>query len=83
MFDEPLSNLDATMREEIARLHKKLHTTTVYVTHDQMEAMTLADRVVLMRSGRIEQVGTPEEIYERPTSRFVAAFIGTKRDEFP
>lgn len=86
LFDEPLSNLDAklraTMREEIARLHKKLKTTTVYVTHDQMEAMTLADRVVLMKDGRIEQVGTPEEIYERPVSKFVAGFIGTPAMNF-
>ena len=81
LFDEPLSNLDAklraTMREEIARLHKKLRTTTVYVTHDQLEAMTLADRIVLMKDGRIEQVGTPEEIYENPVTLFVAGFIGT------
>lgn len=81
LFDEPLSNLDAklraTMREEIARLHKKLQTTTVYVTHDQMEAMTLADRIVLMKDGMIEQVGAPEEIYERPATFFVAGFIGT------
>lgn len=86
LFDEPLSNLDAklraTMREEIARLHKKLKTTTVYVTHDQMEAMTLADRIVLMKDGRIEQVGTPEEIYERPVSQFVAGFIGTPAMNF-
>ncbi|SMP18649.1 ABC transporter ATP-binding protein [Shimia sagamensis] len=86
LFDEPLSNLDAklraTMREEIARLHKKLRTTTVYVTHDQMEAMTLADRIVLMKDGQIEQVGSPEEIYERPVSRFVASFIGTPAMNF-
>ena len=86
LFDEPLSNLDAklraTMREEIARLHKKLRTTTVYVTHDQMEAMTLADRIVLMKDGEIEQVGPPEEIYERPVSRFVAGFIGTPAMNF-
>lgn len=86
LFDEPLSNLDAklraTMREEIARLHKKLKTTTVYVTHDQMEAMTLADRIVLMKDGNIEQVGTPEEIYERPNSLFVAGFIGTPAMNF-
>ncbi|KAG1713774.1 putative D-xylulose reductase [Nymphon striatum] len=86
LFDEPLSNLDAklraTMREEIARLHKKLRTTTVYVTHDQMEAMTLADRIVLMKDGRIEQVGSPEEIYERPVSKFVAGFIGTPAMNF-
>jgi multiple sugar transport system ATP-binding protein len=81
LFDEPLSNLDAKlrnhMRVEIARLHQSLKTTTVYVTHDQHEAMTLADRIVLLKDGRIEQVGTPEEIYERPNSRFVAGFIGT------
>ena len=81
LFDEPLSNLDAKlraqMRLEIARLHKNLKTTTVYVTHDQMEAMTLADRIVLLNAGRIEQVGTPEEIYARPASLFVAGFIGT------
>ncbi|MCW5706868.1 sn-glycerol-3-phosphate ABC transporter ATP-binding protein UgpC [Shinella sp.] len=81
LFDEPLSNLDAKlrahMRVEIARLHKELKTTTVYVTHDQMEAMTLADRIVLLNGGEIEQVGTPEEIYERPSSLFVASFIGT------
>lgn len=86
LFDEPLSNLDAklraTMREEIARLHKKLKTTTVYVTHDQMEAMTLADRIVLMKDGQIEQIGSPEEIYERPVSRFVAGFIGTPAMNF-
>lgn len=86
LFDEPLSNLDAklraTMREEIARLHKKLRTTTVYVTHDQMEAMTLADRIVLMKDGQVEQVGPPEEIYERPVSLFVAGFIGTPAMNF-
>ena len=86
LFDEPLSNLDAklraTMREEIARLHRKLRTTTVYVTHDQMEAMTLADRIVLMRAGKIEQVGTPEEIYEQPRTHFVAGFIGTPAMNF-
>ncbi len=81
LFDEPLSNLDAKlraqMRLEIARLHRNLKTTTVYVTHDQMEAMTLADRIVLLNAGQIEQVGTPEEIYARPASLFVAGFIGT------
>ncbi len=80
LFDEPLSNLDAKlrahMRVEIAHLHRRLKTTTVYVTHDQIEAMTLADRIVLMRDGIIEQVGTPKEIYERPHSRFVAGFMG-------
>ncbi len=81
LFDEPLSNLDAKlrshMRVEIARLHKALKTTTVYVTHDQLEAMTLADRIVLLDAGRIEQVGRPEEIYENPRTLFVAGFIGT------
>jgi multiple sugar transport system ATP-binding protein len=81
LFDEPLSNLDAKLRHhmriEIARLHQSLKTTTIYVTHDQLEAMTLADRIVLMRAGEIEQVGTPREIYERPRSQFVAGFIGT------
>lgn len=86
LFDEPLSNLDAklrsTMREQIARLHKKLRTTTVYVTHDQMEAMSLADRIVVMKDGRIEQLGAPEEVYERPVTRFVASFIGTPSMNF-
>jgi len=81
LFDEPLSNLDAKlrghMRVEIARLHKKLRTTTIYVTHDQLEAMTLADRIVLLKGGAIEQVGSPAEIYERPRTLFVAGFIGT------
>ncbi len=86
LFDEPLSNLDAKlraqMRYEIAKLHKALKTTTVYVTHDQMEAMTLADRIVLLNAGQIEQVGTPEEIYERPRTLFVAGFIGTPAMNF-
>ncbi len=86
LFDEPLSNLDAKlrhhMRVEIARLHQNLQTTTVYVTHDQLEAMTLADRIVLMKGGAIEQVGTPAEIYERPRTLFVAGFIGTPNMNF-
>jgi multiple sugar transport system ATP-binding protein len=86
LFDEPLSNLDAKlrnhMRVEIARLHQRLKTTTVYVTHDQLEAMTLADRIVLLRNGLIEQVGTPREIFDRPNSQFVAAFIGTPAMNF-
>jgi multiple sugar transport system ATP-binding protein len=86
LFDEPLSNLDAKlrnhMRVEIARLHQRLKTTTVYVTHDQLEAMTLADRIVLLHNGLIEQVGTPREIFERPDSQFVAAFIGTPAMNF-
>ncbi|TWF58639.1 ABC transporter ATP-binding protein [Neorhizobium alkalisoli] len=86
LFDEPLSNLDAKlrhhMRVEIARLHQKLQTTTIYVTHDQLEAMTLADRIVLMKAGAIEQVGSPAEIYERPRTLFVAGFIGTPNMNF-
>ena len=81
LFDEPLSNLDAKlrvqMRTEIKRVHQKVKTTTVYVTHDQVEAMTLADRVVVMNSGRIEQIGAPQELYHRPRTRFVAGFIGS------
>ncbi|WP_292583262.1 ABC transporter ATP-binding protein, partial [Mesorhizobium sp.] len=81
LFDEPLSNLDAKLRNhmriEIARLHQSLKTTTVYVTHDQLEAMTLADRIVLLKDGVIEQVGSPAEIYRRPDNLFVAGFIGT------
>ena len=80
LLDEPLSNLDASLREamrhEIMTLHQRLKLTTVYVTHDQREALALADRVVVMSAGRIQQVGTPEEIYERPASEFVANFIG-------
>lgn len=81
LFDEPLSNLDAKlrvqMRTEIKRLHQLLPTTTVYVTHDQVEAMTMADRVVVMNNGLIEQVGPPQELYHRPASHFVAGFIGS------
>lgn len=81
LFDEPLSNLDAklrnSMRREIKELHKKHRKTTVYVTHDQVEAMTLADKVVILRDGEIEQVGTPYEVYHKPASQFVASFIGT------
>jgi multiple sugar transport system ATP-binding protein len=80
LFDEPLSNLDAKlrvqMRTEMKKLHKRVATTTIYVTHDQVEAMTLADRVVVMCDGRVEQIGTPDEIYSRPASIFVAGFIG-------
>ena len=86
LFDEPLSNLDAALRAstrvEIARLHQRLKTTTIYVTHDQLEAMTLADRIVLLNGGRIEQAGTPQEMYERPGSKFVAGFIGTPKMNF-
>ena len=81
LFDEPLSNLDANlrvqMRGEIRELHQRLGTTTVYVTHDQIEAMTMADRIVVMRDGRISQVGAPLELYDRPTNTFVAGFIGS------
>jgi multiple sugar transport system ATP-binding protein len=81
LFDEPLSNLDAKlrvqMRAEIRELHQRLGTTTVYVTHDQIEAMTMADRIVVMRDGRIAQVGAPLELYDRPANVFVAGFIGS------
>ncbi len=81
LFDEPLSNLDAKlrvqMRVEIRRLQRSLATTSIYVTHDQMEAMTLADRLVVLNAGRIEQVGTPIELYEKPATSFVATFIGS------
>ena len=81
LFDEPLSNLDAALRGqtrvEIAKLHRELGATTIYVTHDQVEAMTLADQVVVLRDGAIEQVGSPLELYDRPANRFVAQFIGT------
>ena len=80
LFDEPLSNLDAALRGqtrvEIANLHRSLGATTIYVTHDQVEAMTLADRVVVLRDGSIEQVGSPLDLYDRPANRFVAQFIG-------
>jgi iron(III) transport system ATP-binding protein len=80
LLDEPLSNLDATLREEmrfeVRRLHDEFHYTTVYVTHDQAEAMTTADLIVVMNQGRIEQVGSPEEIYKKPRSSFVASFLG-------
>lgn len=81
LLDEPLSNLDAklrvTMRGELTKLHKSLDCTTIYVTHDQIEAMTMASRIVVMRDGRIQQVGTPKEIYETPANVFVGGFIGT------
>jgi iron(III) transport system ATP-binding protein len=80
LLDEPLSNLDANlrgdMRLEIRRLHDEFHNTSIYVTHDQLEAMTMADRIVVMNAGRIEQTGTPQDVYDRPNSRFVARFIG-------
>ncbi|MFZ4650533.1 MAG: ABC transporter ATP-binding protein, partial [Rubrivivax sp.] len=80
LFDEPLSNLDAAlrvkMRVEFARLHEQLQATMIYVTHDQVEAMTLADRIVVLSAGRVEQVGSPLELYEHPCNLFVAGFIG-------
>jgi multiple sugar transport system ATP-binding protein len=86
LFDEPLSNLDAKlrvqMRTEIKRVHQKVKTTTVYVTHDQVEAMTLADRVVVMNAGKIEQIGTPNDLYHHPATRFVAGFIGSPAMNF-
>jgi multiple sugar transport system ATP-binding protein len=86
LFDEPLSNLDAKlrvqMRTEIKRVHQKVRTTTVYVTHDQVEAMTLADRVVVMNGGRIEQIGAPNDLYHAPMTRFVAGFIGSPAMNF-
>ena len=86
LFDEPLSNLDAElrviMRLEISRLHARLRNTMVYVTHDQVEAMTMADRIVVLRAGAIEQVGAPLELYNRPRNKFVAGFIGSPRMNF-
>jgi multiple sugar transport system ATP-binding protein len=86
LMDEPLSNLDAKlrvqMRTEVARLQSRLETTTVYVTHDQTEAMTLGDRVAVMRAGALQQVGTPAELYEQPTNLFVAGFIGSPAMNF-
>src|SRR5690606_27281759 len=86
LFDEPLSNLDAKlrvhMRAEIKQLHQRLGVTTVYVTHDQIEAMTMADRIVVMRDGNVEQAGVPLELYDRPANLFVAGFIGTPAMNF-
>src|SRR5208283_1510365 len=86
LFDEPLSNLDAKlrvqMRTEIKKVHQKVTTTTIYVTHDQIAAMTLAGRVVVMNGGRIEQIGAPNEVYHNPKTRFVAGFIGTPAMNF-
>jgi len=86
LFDEPLSNLDAALRVqtrlEIARLHERLKTTMIYVTHDQVEAMTLADKIVVLRDGRIEQVGSPIELYDTPANAFVAQFIGSPKMNF-
>jgi lactose/L-arabinose transport system ATP-binding protein len=86
LFDEPLSNLDADlrtqMRVEIAKLHRQLGVTMVYVTHDQIEAMTLADRIVVLRSGVVEQIGSPTDLYDRPANTFVAGFIGSPKMNF-
>jgi multiple sugar transport system ATP-binding protein len=86
LFDEPLSNLDAKlrsdMRREIARVHAQSKTTSLYVTHDQVEAMTLADRIVVLKDGVVQQIGAPSEIYERPANRFVAGFFGTPSMNF-
>lgn len=86
LFDEPLSNLDAELRSlmriEIAKLHRELDVTMVYVTHDQVEAMTLADRIVVLRQGQIEQFGTPTDLYDNPRSKFVAGFIGSPKMNF-
>jgi len=86
LFDEPLSNLDAklrvAMRAEIKELHQRLKTTTVYVTHDQIEAMTMADKIVVMHDGIVEQIGTPLELYDRPDNLFVAGFIGSPAMNF-
>jgi len=86
LFDEPLSNLDAQlrvkMRAEISMLHRKYKTTAIYVTHDQVEAMTLADRIAVMHKGKLEQVGPPLEVYNNPQTKFVASFIGTPSMNF-
>src|SRR5207302_7124858 len=86
LFDEPLSNLDAKlrvqMRVEIKALHQRLRTTSVYVTHDQVEAMTMADRIVVMHDGRVEQIGTPLDLYDNPANLFVAGFIGSPAMNF-
>ena len=86
LFDEPLSNLDAklrvAMRTEIKELHQRLKTTTIYVTHDQIEAMTMADKIVVMHDGLVEQIGAPLELYDRPANRFVAGFIGSPAMNF-
>jgi len=86
LFDEPLSNLDAAlrvkMRLEFSKLHDELKTTMIYVTHDQIEAMTLADKIVVLSAGRIEQVGSPQQLYHHPANRFVAGFIGSPKMNF-
>ena len=86
LFDEPLSNLDAKlrvdMRGEIKALHQRLKTTSIYVTHDQVEAMTMADRIVVLNAGQIEQIGTPLQLYHQPATRFVAGFLGAPAMNF-
>jgi len=86
LFDEPLSNLDAqlrvSMRTELRELHQRLGATMIYVTHDQVEAMTMADKIVVLNAGRVEQIGTPEQLYQRPGNAFVAGFIGSPRMNF-
>ncbi|MEE8437793.1 MAG: TOBE domain-containing protein, partial [Candidatus Neomarinimicrobiota bacterium] len=86
LFDEPLSNLDAKlrvqMRAEIKRLHRELHTTMIYVTHDQVEAMTMGDRIVILKDGVIQQVGSPQDVYQRPANKFVGSFIGSPAMNF-
>src|ERR1700709_1687875 len=86
LFDEPLSNLDAAlggkMRLEFARLHDELKTTMIYVTHDQVEAMTMADKIVVLSAGNIEQVGAPLDLYNKPRNKFVAGFLGSPKMNF-
>ncbi|GIP68642.1 hypothetical protein AWA1501_08050 [Lactiplantibacillus pentosus] len=86
LLDEPLSNLDAKlrvqMRTQIAQLHQRLKTNMIYVTHDQVEAMTMADRIVIMNDGKVQQVGTPDDLYNRPTNKFVAGFMGSPSMNF-
>ena len=86
LMDEPLSNLDAklrvSMRNEISKLHRKLGSTTIYVTHDQVEALTMADRIVIMKAGVVQQVGKPMELYDHPVNKFVAGFIGSPQMNF-
>ena len=87
LFDEPLSNLDAKlrakMRTELKEMHNMLHKNMIYVTHDQIEAMTLGDRIVVVSGGIIQQQGSPHELFTNPANKFVAGFIGTPGDEFP
>lgn len=86
LMDEPLSNLDAklrvSMRNEISKLHREIGSTTIYVTHDQVEAMTMADRIVIMKDGIVQQIGKPMELYDHPVNKFVAGFIGSPQMNF-